>query len=91
MFGLEEIDDDGNDASTKPSTKPTKNISFEQQCELAKKNQLMCADCASDIVYYELKNGEARLKCPKDWKHRNYKSKAQQKEDFQNVKKELNF
>lgn len=67
MLGLEEDDDDGNTAADK--------MPFEKQCELAKQGKLMCFDCGSDIEYYETKTGEARLKCPKDWKHKNFVSK----------------
>lgn len=48
---------------------------LEEQCELAKQGKLMCFDCGSDIQYSETKTGEARLKCPKDWKHKNFISK----------------
>jgi hypothetical protein len=83
MFGLEEEDDDGNTASN-ASNKETHlqhslhtKLDFYQQCESAKKGELRCLQCASPIIYYESKTGEAKLKCEKDWKHKRWISKAE--------------
>jgi len=52
-------------------------LDFYQQCESAKKGELRCLQCASPIIYYESKTGEAKLKCEKDWKHKRWISKAE--------------
>lgn len=74
MLGLEEDDDDGNTASGKQEVKQR---TFEENVELAQQNDLMCADCGTDIEYHETKAGEARLKCSKDWKHKTFISKSE--------------
>jgi hypothetical protein len=74
-------DDDGKTANDNVQKKLSNSmhtrLSFEDQCDTAKKGELKCLLCASPIEYYETKTGEARLKCTKNWQHKKWISKAE--------------
>lgn len=67
------IPDEGKKLSNSMHTR----LSFEDQCDTAKKGELKCLLCASPIEYYETKTGEARLKCSKNWQHKKWISKQE--------------
>ena len=60
-------------------------LSFEENYKLATKGELICFDCASEIEPYETKTGEARLKCPKSWQHKNFIPREQLKAEVKKI------